>query len=125
MGFPRQEDWSELPFSSPGDHPDPGMEPVSPALAGRFFTTEPPGKPKSTVVQCRILKKNFKGKKKLYDPVILLLGVCVCVCVYLQENFKVECFCTPTVTLQEAQVPSLVQGDPTYCGVTKFVRHNY
>ena len=81
MGFPRQEDWSELPFSSPGDHPDPGMEPVSPALAGRFFTTEPPGKPKSTVVQCRILKKNFKGKKKLYDPVILLLGVCVCVCV--------------------------------------------
>jgi len=61
MGFSRQEDWSELPFSSPGDYPDPGMEPVSPA--GRFFTTEPPGKPKSTVVRCRI-KKKFKGKKK-------------------------------------------------------------
>ena len=34
-----------LPFPSPGDLPDPGIEPESPALAGRFFTTEPSGKP--------------------------------------------------------------------------------
>ena len=46
MGFPRQEYWSGLPFPSPGDLPDPGIEPMSPALAGGFFTTEPPGKPK-------------------------------------------------------------------------------
>ena len=45
MGFPRQEYWSELPFLSPGDLPNPGIEPSSPALAGRFFTTELPGKP--------------------------------------------------------------------------------
>ena len=45
MGFPRQEYWNGLPFPSPGDLPDPGIEPVSPALAGRFFTAEPPGKP--------------------------------------------------------------------------------
>ena len=45
MGFPRQEYWSGLPFLSPGDLPDPGMEPVAPALAGGFFTAEPPGKP--------------------------------------------------------------------------------
>ena len=45
MGFPRQEYWSGQPFPSPGDLPDPGIELVSPALAGRFFTTEPPGKP--------------------------------------------------------------------------------
>ena len=44
MGFPRQEYWIGLPFPSPGDLPDPGIEPTSPALAGRFFTTEPPGK---------------------------------------------------------------------------------
>ena len=44
MGFPRQEYWSGLPFSSPGDLPDPGMEPVSPASAGGFFTTESLGK---------------------------------------------------------------------------------
>ena len=35
-----------LPCPSPGDLPEPGIEPVSPALAGRFFTTEPPRKPK-------------------------------------------------------------------------------
>ena len=45
MGFSRQESWSELPFPPPGDLLDPGIEPVSPASAGRFFTTEPPGKP--------------------------------------------------------------------------------
>ena len=44
-GFPRQVYWSRLPFSSPADLPDSGMEPASPALAGRLFTTEPPGKP--------------------------------------------------------------------------------
>ena len=37
MGFPRQEYWSGLPFPSPGDLPDPGIEPMSLALAGRFF----------------------------------------------------------------------------------------
>ena len=41
----RQEYWSGLPFPSPGDLPDPGIELTSPALAGGFFTTEPRGKP--------------------------------------------------------------------------------
>ena len=44
-GFPSQEHWSGLPFLSPGDLPQPGIELMSPALAGRFFTCEPPGKP--------------------------------------------------------------------------------
>ena len=43
--FPRQEYWSGLPFPSPGDLPNPGIELMSPALAGRVFTTEPPGSP--------------------------------------------------------------------------------
>ena len=42
MGFPRQEHWSGLPVPSPGDLPEPGIEPASLALAGSFFTTEPP-----------------------------------------------------------------------------------
>ena len=46
MGFPRQEYWSELPFPSPWDLPDPEIEPISPILAGGFFTAEPPGKSK-------------------------------------------------------------------------------
>ena len=48
MEFSKQEYWSRLPFPPPRDLPDPGTEPVSPAspaLAGKFFTTEPPGKP--------------------------------------------------------------------------------
>ena len=48
MGFPRQEFWSGLPFPTPGDLPNSGIEPTSleyPTLAGGFFTTEPPGKP--------------------------------------------------------------------------------
>ena len=47
MEFSRQEYWSGLPFPTSGDLPDPGfksLSPASPALAGRFFTTEPPGK---------------------------------------------------------------------------------
>ena len=55
MGFPRQEDWSGLSFASPGDLPDPRIQPMSPALASGFFTTESPGKPLLKVY----LFKNF------------------------------------------------------------------
>ena len=44
MEFSRQEDWSGVPFPPPGELPDPGIEPVSPALAGEFFTIEQPNK---------------------------------------------------------------------------------
>ena len=45
MGFSRQEYWSGLPFPSPGDLPDPGIEPRSPALQADALTSEPPEKP--------------------------------------------------------------------------------
>ena len=48
MDFSRQEYWSRVPFPFPGYFSNPGIEPVSPALAGRFFTTESPGKPDPT-----------------------------------------------------------------------------
>ena len=55
LGFPRREYWSRMPFPAPGDLPDPGIELTSPAsiscIAGRFFSTEPPGKP-------QLLQKN-------------------------------------------------------------------
>ena len=53
MGFSRQEYWSGLSCPPPGDLPDPGIEPMSleyPELAGRFFTSAPPGK--CVVLQC-------------------------------------------------------------------------
>ena len=57
MAFSRQEYWSGLPFPSPGDPPDPRIETeslMSPALAGSFFSTEPPRKP---ILSC--IKKFF------------------------------------------------------------------
>ena len=59
-GISQEECWSELPFSSPGDLPEPGIEPTSPAspaLAGRFFTNEPPGKPPSNL---RVLSNHLE-----------------------------------------------------------------
>ena len=48
MGFSRQECWNGLPFPSPGDLPDPGIEPGSPALQADALPSETPGKPLQT-----------------------------------------------------------------------------
>ena len=45
MGFSRQEYWNGLPFPSPGDLPNPGIDPRSPALQADALTSEPSGKP--------------------------------------------------------------------------------
>ena len=47
MGFSGQEYWSGLPFPSPGDLPNPGIEPGSASLEADAVTSEPPGKPRS------------------------------------------------------------------------------
>ena len=65
-GFSRQEYWNGLPFPSPGNLPDPGIKPVSPVLAGRFFTTEPPGKPLSGC-RCCLLKGALELGSQLKD----------------------------------------------------------
>ena len=66
QGLFRQEYWSGLPFPSPGDLPDPLIEPTSLALAGRFFTTEPPGK---YVMAPMLIKLN-----KTYPCLSLFIG---------------------------------------------------
>ena len=50
MGFSRQECWNGLPFPSPGDLPDPGIEPRSPALQADALPSEPPGRPHGSVI---------------------------------------------------------------------------
>ena len=50
MEFSKQEYWSELPFPTPGDLPDPGIKPKSLVLAGGFFITVPPGNPSGCIV---------------------------------------------------------------------------
>ena len=55
MGFSRQEHWCGEPFPPPGDLPDPGIEPRSPALKANALSSGPPGKPQSPAC--------FKGAK--------------------------------------------------------------
>ena len=57
MGFPRQDYWSWLLCPSPGELPNPGIELMSPALAGGFVTTEPPGKPHIWADRCNSRKE--------------------------------------------------------------------
>ena len=71
LGFSRQEYWSGLPFLSPGDLPDPGVEPASPALAGGFFTAEPPEKP-INMCMC-VLRNIYINLKKPMCPDLHLL----------------------------------------------------
>ena len=54
VGLSRQEFWSGLPFPTPGDLPNPRIETASPALAGRFFNREPPGKLTASITSHRI-----------------------------------------------------------------------
>ena len=64
-GFPRQECWSRLPFPPPGDHPDLGIKPASPAslalASGLFFTTVPPGSPS----HLKVLSPKLKDKPRV------------------------------------------------------------
>ena len=62
----QQEYWSGLPFPSPGDLPNPGMEPMSAAWSGRFFTTELPGKP---FVKDMIYPWNYFNNRNLLSSV--------------------------------------------------------
>ena len=64
MGFPGQEYSSGLSFSLVGVLPDPGIEPASSALLGRFFTTEPPGK---TLRECYLQRKEGQVIKILCE----------------------------------------------------------
>ena len=68
MGFSQEKYWSGLPYLPPGDFPNPGIEPtspVSPALSGGFFTTEPLGKPQSNALKG--LKNVLKNQSSILN----------------------------------------------------------
>ena len=108
VGFPRQEYWSGLPVPSPEDLPDPGIEPASPALAGRV--PEPQGKPRWIFIRLHFrdyfVTKTLKSEEDSlpctnytcvggrqgntqqcgscdspHELCVGMWGVCVCVCV--------------------------------------------
>ena len=76
-GFSRQEYWSGLLFPTPGDLSDPRIEPMSPELAGKCFTTEPPGKSQSNSTPIKIQKEkvNLPGRAHVL-PYIHKWDVC-------------------------------------------------
>ena len=68
MGFPRQEYWSGLPFPSPGDLPDPGIEPGPSALRAEALTSEP--RLKRTHVKYSVM---LPGKKRRQQPMLVVV----------------------------------------------------
>ena len=55
VGFSRQENWSGLPRSPPGDRPEPGIKPASPVLQADYWPIEPPGKPEYMLTKYELL----------------------------------------------------------------------
>ena len=74
MGFSKQEYWSGLPFPSPGDLPDPGIKPRSPALQADDLPSELRGKPRMAVV--RIKKLSVDEDVEKLCPCALPIGLC-------------------------------------------------
>ena len=66
-GFPRQTYWNGLLFPSPGDLPNPGIKSMSPGLAGRFFTTESPGKRRRGSRKCILVPCKEEEEKMDID----------------------------------------------------------
>ena len=60
MGFPKQEFWSGLPFSSPGDLPDPGIEPASPAWQADSLPLSHQGGPSCEEGKGNVLSKDLE-----------------------------------------------------------------
>ena len=89
MGLPRQEHWSGLSFPSPGDLPNPEIQPGSSELQADSLPTEPQGKPNTVQEAFNFLRTfcpspagHFPSPKNPVNESIQTKGVCVCACVY-------------------------------------------
>ena len=87
MGFSRREHWSGLPFPSSGDLPNPGIEPLSPVLAGRFLTAEPyTGLEQALILGLlSLVKGNFEDR---WTPRERPRGACWEFCCHKPRNAK-------------------------------------
>ena len=90
MGFSSQEYWTELPCSAPGNLPDPGTEPASPALVGQFFTTAATWESNWLISYTTIQNKKFKFEKKISNQ---LKNINEDGCLNLPEQIVIEVFC--------------------------------
>ena len=104
MGFSRQEYWSGLPFPPSGDLPDPGIEPaspISPGLAGGFFTTEPPS----------LLRKN---KEETLD-IFYFASWCypkLCHWSAMETHYRKKSFCFRVLVSSGCELPQACMTSP-------------
>ena len=102
-GFPRQEFCSRLPFPSPGNLPYPGIEPTFPALAGGFFTTEPPG-PRHFLTW---FKFHDQSKSTIANTLNSLGQISICILFFLLFRRPVESNSLQPHGLQHTRPPCL------------------
>ena len=118
MEFSRQEYWSGLPFHSPGDLPDPGIELRSPTLQVEALPPEPPGNPHFSKVLIKCMRgfadgcfqKEKKGALSVRRTLpterrkipVLLESHCVCVCVCV---FSIQLSCTHSFSFYSLCIP--------------------
>ena len=107
MWLPSQEYWSGLPFPFPGDLLDPGIECMSPALAGRFFTTEAPGKPPGKHYPPRNASKSVNQNSykclMLFGLVILLWRILSWGIKHICQRFMAVCVLSHSVMSNSLQ----------------------
>ena len=125
MGFSQQEYWSELPCPPPGDLPDPGIEPQSPALKADSLPTEPPGKPSNLACW---YPNPLQAAPRLW-PVLshvshvrLLVTLCIVACQALlsmgfsQQEYWSELPCPPPVDLPIPGIEPTSPASPALAG---------
>ena len=135
--FSRQEYWSGLPFPSPGNHPDPGIEPRSPVLVGRFFTTSStPIKKKKPILSVFIIQRTRRLSTCLQGIFVMqtlfqrnTTSLCACVNLKWHIYFPTTCplglhlkgMCLLSVrSLFPASTPA--QNEPAFGKVWHWVR---
>ena len=127
MGFPRQEDWSGLPFPSPGDLPKPGIELESPTLQGDSLLSEPPGKHCLLLVLLKDLKFPSQGcyhwiNWKMFvshyvypgstSMILFFFSFLFLIGGELLYNVVSSCYMTTWVSYKYVHIPSLLHVPP-------------
>ena len=120
MGFSRQEYWSGLPFPSPEDLPDPGIEPRSPALQADASTSEPPGKPIKNNNNKNLIKKWTEDQDRQNGRGVGGLGVDLSPQIHQEDTFRPRSARkTPAESGQEYLTSGEKYTEPTKLGRVK------
>ena len=108
MGFSRQEYWSGLPFPSPGDLPDPGIETRSPTLQADTLSSEPPGKPSDAYIFPFLLWFSLLFFSQLFVKTAILLFCISFPWGWSWSLSPVQCYELPSIVHQALYLSDLI-----------------